>query len=420
MIHNYNEFILESQITQLILEANITCSGSFLNKISQFKKKNAVASLLYDLFTREPYIEDDLKQNYLDITDKEEYVTFLSDKKAEDVEDDQYYTAKARTEMKVGRLARAILTNKDIQSEMTHSFADALKKLTDKDFEDFVNLYKASKVIEDQKFELVAGKKIRKYYDGDMYAHGNRGTLGSSCMRGDECQDYFDIYTENPEVCSLLVYLDSKGYVLGRAIVWKLSHSPCEAKYFMDRIYCSNDSDMIKFMNYADEQGWCYKYKQSNEYMSQLLFKYRGKKIIGEATVELKKADFSEYPYLDTLYCLNRKKKYISNVSFVGVENLQDTGGECNGCFDCEGKGYEEYACNECDGLGEMDDEKCESCEGTGAALCPGCSGSYKIAFTEIIEGESLHSDLESQAIKELARIQKKTPSLKKLTKKKK
>ena len=76
--------------------------------------------------------------------------------------------------------------------------------------------------------------------------------------------DYFDIYSENSKVCNLLIYFNENKKLLGRALIWKLKKSPCDAKYFMDRIYSSSDSDVLKFKQYADEQGWMYKYKQNS------------------------------------------------------------------------------------------------------------------------------------------------------------
>jgi hypothetical protein len=125
-----------------------------------------------------------------------------------------------------------------------------------KEYEDFVNLYKSSNVKSENKFELVKGEDILKYYHENSYAY-QKGQLGNSCMKHDHCQDYFGIYVENPKTCNLLVYLNSRGQVLGRAIMWKVSKAPCDAKYFMDRIYTSSDSDIIKFKNYANESwGW--------------------------------------------------------------------------------------------------------------------------------------------------------------------
>ena len=63
----------------------------------------------------------------------------------------------------------------------------------------------------------VSGEDIRKWYHGRMYAP-NAGTLSESCMRHDKCQDYFDIYTDNPGVRMIIATKDDK--LMGRAIVW--------------------------------------------------------------------------------------------------------------------------------------------------------------------------------------------------------
>ncbi len=275
MLNKYVDFLTESKVISLILEDNLTCSGEFMQKLDSLKSKSPVANALYSLFSQEPYIYPDLSQNYIDVADGEDVVTFFPDKKASKLSDEQSpFSVKGRTEIKVGRLAKAILTNKSILGD-----TDVMKSLTvnpstlkDKDFEDFVNLYKASKVKIDHKFEIVKGSKILEYYDVDNYAFSERGTLGSSCMKHEECQEYFSIYEENKS-CSLLVYLNSSLEVLGRALIWKLSKSPCEAEYFMDRIYTANDSDVIKFINYAEQNGWMYKYKQNCDSLDSLVFK---------------------------------------------------------------------------------------------------------------------------------------------------
>jgi len=424
MLNKYVEFLTESKVISLILEDNLTCSGEFMQKLDSLKSKNSVANALYSLFSEEPYISDDLSQNYIDISDSDDTVTFFPDKKASKLSDEQSpFNVKGRTEIKVGRLAKAILTNKSIitDRDVLRSLSVDPSTLKDKDFEDFVNLYKASKVKMDHKFEIVNGSKISKYYDVDNYAFSERGTLGSSCMKHEECQEYFSIYEENKS-CSLLVYLNSSLEVLGRALVWKLSKSPCESDYFMDRIYTANDSDVIKFINYADEQGWMYKYKQNCDSLDSLVFKYKGQNILGEVMVSLDKSDFDQYPFLDTLNCLNRKKKYLSNVPFAGVEYLNDTEGNAEECFSCNGSGVEDRQCPKCDGEGEIDcpkcdgsgddckkcdssgQVKCKTCDGDGDGPCTECVGDYLIKLSDFIHSPNRWGVTKDQVEKEIER----------------
>ena len=74
----------------------------------------------------------------------------------------------------------------------------------------------------------------------------------------------FKIYTENPDVCKMLILIEDDK-LIGRALVWKLSSikiygkDPVQDSWFMDRQYTIKDSDVEKFRNYAKEKGWIYK-----------------------------------------------------------------------------------------------------------------------------------------------------------------
>jgi hypothetical protein len=81
MVKNYNNFILENKLVELILEGTMYASVEFLLKISKIKDKNPVASVLFDIFEDEIFVEGDMPQNYINITDKNDKITFISDKK---------------------------------------------------------------------------------------------------------------------------------------------------------------------------------------------------------------------------------------------------------------------------------------------------------------------------------------------------
>jgi len=424
MIPKYNDFLLESQIINLFLEGTLDASPEFLDRLKMISSKSDIAYLLYDKFSKEYEVEKNLSQNYIDVTDKDDTISFLSDTKADRLAyDDSRYLAKGRSEIKIGRFAKSLLTDKIAMSDLKIS-----KVFTDKEYEDFVNLYKSSNIKSENKFELVKGEDIRKYYYEDSYAY-QRGQLGNSCMKHEHCQDYFGIYVENPKTCNLLVYLNSKGEVLGRAIVWKVSKAPCDAKYFMDRIYTASDSDVIKFKNYADEKGWMTKYKQNCDINDSYFFEYKGELVLGEVKVKIQEFKFDEYPFVDTLSYLN--DGYISNISSAGSEQMHDTDGTISMCFSCDGSGVESVNCEECDGVGSNEcekcdgtgkkeddsDKKCKKCDGDGIIECKECNGDgdiqgdctecvgmYKITLKDIFEH---HRDpkMKSLASKELERI---------------
>ena len=389
----YDEFITESQIISLILESDLNCSSEFLNRLEAIKGKSVVANALHVLFANDTFIYKPLSQNFIDISDSEDTLSFISDKKADKAFDDDKnpYQVSGRGEIKVGRFAKSILSDKEILTGVNSSRVLKMNKidlttLKDKDYEEFVNLYKASKVKKDHKFQLVTGKDILTYYDVENYAFSEKGTLGNSCMKHEECRSYLEIYQKNPKSCSLLVYLNATGEVLGRALIWNLSKSPCKAKYFMDRIYTTFDSDVIKFTNYADENGFMYKIRQGCDDTESLIFKYKGSSVLGEARVELDKVKFDDYPFLDTLSYLNTKEKHLSNVNFKGAYSLNDTEGGSSQCYFCDGSGTSESNCEDCNGGGDIDCPKCEGgkytpkygckkCEDDGVVKCKSCDG---------------------------------------------
>ena len=71
--------------------------------------------------------------------------------------------------------------------------------------EKFINEYKGSfnSIKSFQNFDVVYGENIRKFYHENTYAEG-KGTLNQSCMRFDYCQQYLDIFVDNPDKVQLL------------------------------------------------------------------------------------------------------------------------------------------------------------------------------------------------------------------------
>lgn len=369
MVSKYQDFLFESQVIKLISEGVVKSSSNFLDKLKVMSKKNDIAKLLYDIFIDEPYISSDLPQNWIDVS-SEDTVSFLSDVKADKIDSDDYseiYTAKGRSSIKIGRFVKAFLNNDNIKLNLLHRYDKGGFKLTDKDVEEFVNLYKSINIDDAKKFKLVKGDDIPYWYSEENY-NSDKGNLGGSCMR-DVSDYFFDIYSNN-KVCSLLIYINEEKKLLGRALIWKLKKSPCDAKYFMDRIYTANDSDVFKFQQYADEQGWMYKYKQNSDNYSGLLFTYKGKPVFGKIVVELAESEFDSYPYLDTLTFFDEDESLLSNVGFKNGKMLNDTDGGTDVCGDCDGDGKSD--CDDCNGNGDI---SCDTCDGDGDIQCLKCDG---------------------------------------------
>jgi len=337
MINNFNEFILESKVVSLILENDLNASPEFLSRLKKIKDKSKVAKILFTLFDEEYYIAKDLPQNWIDVTSEPEIVSFLSDQRAKrspmqwDEDKSKYYETSGRGVIKIGRFAQALLNDPDVIEDLELSFVeDNIQGLTPRDYEEFVNLYKSEFIVVSNEFKLVKGDEIPYYYDVYNHAYGDKGQLGSSCMRYTKCQEYFSIYQKNPEVCQLLAYVNQDNKVLGRALVWKLEKKVdgCPAEYFMDRVYCGNDSDMIKFKNYAKEKGWVMKDRNNSGVIESLFFNYNGTVILSHIIVQLKDFRFENYPFVDTVSYLHLGNGKLHNIKGKNTVELTDTGGE--------------------------------------------------------------------------------------------
>ncbi len=337
MVNNFGDFILEKQVVSLILENDLKASYEFLKRLRKIRDKSKVANILSQLFADEFYIVKDLSQNWIDVTSDPEMVSFLSDQRARrtpmqwDEDESAYYNASGRGTIRIGRFAQALLSDKNVIEDL-EGLDLGLEDLTPRDYEEFVNLYKSEYRDMSARFEMITGKDIKKYYDLYNHAIPDKGSLGSSCMRYTDCQKYFKLYTENPEVCSLLVYLNQDDKVLGRALVWKLEKkvNDCPAEYFMDRIYTAKDSDIIRFKNYAKEQGWVMKANNTSDYQDGIIFNYMDTVILSNISVKLKNVTFNHYPFVDTLSYLSVKKGKLHNIKGKNDLELDSTNGNFN------------------------------------------------------------------------------------------
>ena len=179
---------------------------------------------------------------------------------------------------------------------------------------------------------MVKGEDIRKCYLGDNYLDGY-GSLGSSCMRGRECQKYLDPYVNNPDNISLLTLKDiTTDKVRGRAIVWKCFKKDSDEEItLMDRIYTSNSAHEEFFKVYAVKKGWYYKYRQST--CAEMELCTPSEKLVNEQLyVVLNIEEDSYFPYMDTM-CVGSweekgKTMTLSNSSLGRYEySLRETDG---------------------------------------------------------------------------------------------
>ena len=408
-ILKYNDYLSEKVAYEMILESKIIYSKKFINLLNKMKS-NKLASALFNLYSKDV---DGISQNYIDITDEKDSVSFTPDRKAQELMSDKpdtyevkesgrYLTSSdrnnkifeslgydkqkygcwapdsgtigiilsevvsttsgniyvmfqefesdsprvgvinkvaiepvdsenpkiwstSRNPIKIGRLVRAILRAANVP-------------FTDKEIEDFTNTYKATyDFAKDvlKQFDIVKGSKIAYWYDNngdDRYVSGG-GTLNNSCM-AEVDSDYFDIYTENPQVSLVILYSDdgtiegdkyTSKKIKGRAILWDAIING-QKGMFMDRIYTTQDSDVELFKQFAEKNGWFYKRSQSMEPSERITD--GSSSLDARIKVELDEWRFDYYPYCDTMCYINDSDGFLYNYEKGEGRLLRDTGGE--------------------------------------------------------------------------------------------
>lgn len=282
------------------------------------------------------------------------------------------------SDTKVGRFVTNFLDKANV--EFTHE-----------ELNDFIVKYKSEmKELKEKfkRFEIVTGIDIAYWYLQSRYEDEDKGSLGSSCMRGKDCQRYFDIYTQNSGVS--MVILKSKDYpntIIGRALLWDAefinktddSNSDDSNIKFMDRIYVNDYSDENFFIKFARANGFYYK-KNQDSYPIPLMFD--GKELTkDESLIRFYIGDgYDKYPYVDTLCYYSEDNGYLSNNDDSYDYILNETNGGNGSCSRCGGSG--EVECDNCDGNGEQscDDcysgsNSCRDCDSSGQIECFNCEG---------------------------------------------
>lgn len=174
--------------------------------------------------------------------------------------------------------------------------------------------------ISNSDFEVVLGDDIKHYYHENSYSgYKDIGTLGGSCMRHNSCSNYFNVYTKNKHVCSMLI-LKVDNELVGRALLWETD----EGVKLMDRIY-GVDSTISKFKKWATVNGYDYKYKQS--YRSPLYWvNHKTKSTYSKQYKITLDTNHSHLPYFDTFYYAGLD--FISNNEGGNVMKCRSTHGE--------------------------------------------------------------------------------------------
>ena len=302
MIKGYYEFLLESALmTSQYLE-------DVIKNIDDKIANDFVELINKDIKT--PY-------NALNLTDTNDRISFLADNQFQNKIKDgvnplDLFTDK-NNKTTAGRVVRQILK-------------DNGKEYTDVEISKFVDKFKASwqkyksKNSEKTPIRVVSGEELREWYLEDNYNERTLrgyGTLGKSCMRYEECQEYLDIYALNPGVCKLLINTkeeDGIEKLLSRAILWTTDKG-----LYLDRIYYTDSSEDELLIDWAKNNLNCE-------------FFFRG--LIGRLSVQLENPTkmYKQYPYMDSMsyyYTVNRRVYNYEPSVDVKAELLlcQDTEG---------------------------------------------------------------------------------------------
>lgn len=267
-----------------LLESILTVDSQFDKIINNLKGNDDIASHLSDI------IQTDIKTNlnYLKPSDNNQDIFFVNDSQVQRIIDKgENPFNKAVNRTKIGRAVQQILKDNQIEVNPT-------------DIEKFTNNYKnmydqvvLGKFPEDD-IEIVSSGMIGFWYDENNYVSGG-GTLNNSCMRYDECQDYFGIYENNPAVCQLIILTDKAKKLAGRALLWKLD----DGSFYLDRIYTRYDHQVDSIYNYFK--------KLHPEGKSHHMEDY------GNISVNLKNWQYKLYPYMDSFYFLGYENGILTN-----------------------------------------------------------------------------------------------------------
>lgn len=83
---NYNDFINENQIYNLLLESKVIYSSKFINILNKMKG-NKISRHLLEIYSK----DFDVTQNYIDITDEKDSASFTQDRRAKNLVKDELW-----------------------------------------------------------------------------------------------------------------------------------------------------------------------------------------------------------------------------------------------------------------------------------------------------------------------------------------
>ena len=301
--------------------SDIFISDKFRNILEIFKDKSEVAkTLLYKRLNKDILVDEHINFICVSVNDPTK-ISYLTQDRIENIaksETDDYWTTSKRFACKPGAFIGKIL-----------------KDISPKEVENFASLYKTFASKQELEFRIVSGKDILKYYHQDNYFNQN-GSLGNSCMKSNSCQDYFDIYTQNPMI-SMLVMLAPNEKLLGRALLWQIGEEK-----IMDRIYTIQDDTHFHHMTkWAIDNGYVHKAYQ-NWQSCQTFFDGQNE-IEKKLSLKLTNWTFKKYPYLDSFKWLDMNNGMLTNYQPNHFKNDDRSGNFRTLTTSCGGYEYGDY-----------------------------------------------------------------------------
>ena len=304
MLKRYNDFITENKSTMRIFY-----SDEFRNILKKIKDKANISKELLD--SEDNYNELDV-YTAIDITDKNDMISYIQVSRLERLNKTGGTNIHKIPDVDLTAIRASVLTpdawNKgrtpyySIGRWVRHIFIDVKKmNISDSDLENFVDEYKRVYLSinnNEADMELVSGEEIKKWYLVDNYEEDCENTdLGKSCMRYKKCQEYFDIYVKNPEVCKLLILKSNidPSKISARALLWTIDNSSkgYDNELYLDRIYYVNKEDIEIYYNWCKKNGVKFTYDNYRMGSEIKALKYFAEVHLGEYTYET-------FPYIDT------------------------------------------------------------------------------------------------------------------------
>jgi hypothetical protein len=284
---------------EFILESILLTSDYFLNLIKSID--DPIAKKFSQLINK----DIKTKYNFIDLTGKHDKLSFIPDsqitnKLKSGLNPNDLFSEKSN-QTTIGRIVRSILTDNQIE-------------YTDYEIEKFVNKFKSAydankiKTSKVESIRVVKGEDIRFWYLQDNYCQetlSGKGSLGKSCMRYPNCQKFLDIYVNNPEECSLVIYIDNDNKLRGRALLWKTNYG-----LYLDRIYFTLDSDTNLIEKWVNDN---FKISKNNNDMKV--------KLTGKSNAD---GTYDYYPYMDSFIYYDTLDKTLYTGDYE-IKNKKNT-----------------------------------------------------------------------------------------------